>query len=70
MFMSMNAYEQDQRDAKHHWGCKSNKDTREQPDQENKSLVDQKTWLIEDDKKSKDTQNFTEDERNNNTYVY
>ena len=47
MFMSMNAYEQDQRDAKHHWGCNNNKETREQPGQENKSLVDQKTRLRE-----------------------
>ena len=45
MLMSMNAYEQFQRDAKHHWGCKKikiNKETRERPNQENKSLVDQK----------------------------
>ena len=43
MFVIMNAYEQDQRDAKHHWGCNNNKETRERPDQKNKSLVDQKT---------------------------
>ena len=43
MLMHMNAYEQYQRDAKYHWGCKNNKETKEQPHQENKSLVDQKT---------------------------
>ena len=50
MFMIMNAYEQDQRDAKHHWRCNNNKETRERPNQENKSLVDQKTRLREDGK--------------------
>ena len=30
--MSMNAYEQLQRDAKHHWGCsKGNKDQKKNP---------------------------------------
>ena len=62
MFMIMNAYEQDQIDAKHHWGCNNNKETRERPNQENKSLVDQKTRLIEDGKRSKDTPTSTEGE--------
>ena len=67
MLMSMNAYEQNQRDAKHRWGCnKGNKESKEKPNKENKSLVDQQTRLIEDDKKSKDTPTFTEEERNNN----
>ena len=43
MLMIMNAYEQDQRDANHHWGCNNNKETKEKHHQENKSLVDQKT---------------------------
>ena len=30
--MLMNAYEQNQRDAKHHWGCKNDKETRERLD--------------------------------------
>ena len=59
--MLKNAYEQNQRDAKHQWGCnKGNKETKEKPDQENKSLVGQKTLLIEDGKRSKDTPTFTE----------
>ena len=46
MLMSMNSYEKNQRDAKHRWGCnKGNKETKEKPDQENKSLVNQKTRL-------------------------
>ena len=63
MFMSMNAHEQNQRDTKHRWGCnKGNEETTEKPNQENKSLVDQQTQLIEDDKKSKDTPTPTEEE--------
>ena len=66
MLMSMNSYEQNQRDTKHRWGCNNrNKETKEKPDQENKSLVDQKTRLIEDDKKSKDTPTSTEGEATN-----
>ena len=42
MLMIMNAYEQNKRDAKYHWGCHKNEETKEQPHQENKSLVDQK----------------------------
>ena len=43
MLMNMNAHEQPQREAKHHWGCsKGKKGSKEKPDQENKSLVNQK----------------------------
>ena len=41
MLMSMNAYEHNKRDAKYHRGCHKNEEIKEQPDQENKSLVDQ-----------------------------
>ena len=59
MLMRMNAYEQNQRDTKHHWGCsKGNKETKEKPDKENKSLVNQKTQLREDGKMVKGYTNF------------
>ena len=82
MFMSMNAHEQNQRDTKHRWGCnKGNEETTEKPNQENKSLVDQKTRLIQDGKKVKGNTNFyrrqnyqrslkVERGKNNNTDVH
>ena len=42
MLMIMNAYEVNKRDAMYHWGCHKNEETKEQPQQENKSMVDAK----------------------------